>query len=114
MVFQMEVKMRMSQIAGLLLAALLSGCSSAPKEKTEFEKQIDSAPMPTTEADRLEQCENLSDLLFFEMRDVAGVNGFSAAFKPFDPSKSLALNRRMDSIRCTQAERRNWLQRLQP
>lgn len=107
----MEVKMRTSQIAGLLLATLLSGCSSEPKEKTEFEKQIDSAPMPTTEADRLEQCEYLSDLLYFEMRDIAGLNGFSAAFKAHDPSKSLALNRRMDSIRCTKAERQNWLQR---
>jgi hypothetical protein len=111
MVFQMEVKVRLPQIAGLLLAALLSGCSSAPKEKTEFEKQIDSAPMPTTEADRLEQCEYLSDLLYFEMQDIAGLNGFSAAFKPFDPSKSQALIRRMDSIRCTKAESRNWLQR---
>jgi uncharacterized lipoprotein len=114
MIFQMEVKMRMPKIAGLLLAALLSGCNSAPKEKTEFEKQIDSAPMPTTEADRLNQCKHLSDLLFFELQDIAGLNGFSSAFKPHDPSKSLALSRRMDSISCTKAERRNWLQRSQP
>ncbi|MHC8321243.1 hypothetical protein ACYZT4_11165 [Pseudomonas sp. GB2N2] len=101
------------QIASLLLATFLSGCSSAPKEKTEFEKQLDAAPMPTTEADRLNQCKNLSDLLFFELQDIAGLNGSSSAIKPHDPSKSLALSRRMDSISCTKAERQNWLQRLQ-
>jgi hypothetical protein len=110
----MEVKMRWPQISDLLLVALLSGCSSASKEKTEFEKQIDSAPIPTTEADRLEQCKNLSNLLFFELQDIAGIKGFSSAFKPHDPSKSLALSRRMDSIDCPKAERRNWLQLLQP
>jgi PBP1b-binding outer membrane lipoprotein LpoB len=45
------------QIAPLLLAPLiLSGCFSTPKEKTEYEKQIDAVPMPVTEAERLEQC----------------------------------------------------------
>ncbi len=103
------------QIAAPLFVALLAtGCTSVPKEKTEYEKQIDAVPMPTTEADRLEQCKYLSDLLFFELQDIAGINGFSSAFKPHDPSKSLALSRRMDSISCTKAERRNWLQRLQP
>ena len=111
----MEISMNILRITAPLLAALLAtGCTSAPKEKTEYEKQIDAVPMPTTEADRLEQCKNLSDLLLFELQDIAGINGFSSAFKPHDPSKSLALSRRMDSISCTKAERRSWLQRLQP
>ena len=45
------------RIAALIAAPLLfAGCYSTPKEKTEYEKQIDALPMPVTEAERLEQC----------------------------------------------------------
>lgn len=45
------------RIATLIVAPLfISGCFSTPKEKTEYEKQIDAVPMPVTEAERQEQC----------------------------------------------------------
>ena len=51
------------RVAALVVAPLfVSGCFSTPKEKTEYEKQIDAFPMPVTEAERLQQCRNFKRL----------------------------------------------------
>lgn len=50
------------RIATLIVAPLfVCGCFSTPKEKTEYERQIEAVPMPASEADRLEQCGNSSE-----------------------------------------------------
>lgn len=70
--------------------------------------QFDALPIPITEADGQQQCKNLSDKLFFEVREIDGTRGVSSLFKPHATSKAIALDRRMDSIRCTREERRPW------
>lgn len=105
----MELNIHTWRISGMLIAALLAGCSSTPKEKSEYEKQIDAVPMPTTEEERLTQCQNLGDLLSIELSEIS--QNFSALFKPFDSSRVDALNRRIDSIHCTRAETRPWFAR---
>lgn len=94
------------RISGLLIVALLTGCSSTPKEKSEYEKQIDAVPMPTTEEERLVQCQKLGDLRYMEHSEIG--QSFSALFKPYDQSRLRALNRRIDLIHCTKAETRSW------
>lgn len=96
----------------LLVALLASGCTSVPKEKTEYEKQIDAVPMPTTEADRLEQCKNLSNAAFWQMLEDGMLSRRTSFFKPLDYSKAFALNRRMVAMKCTKAEIEPWM-RLQ-
>jgi PBP1b-binding outer membrane lipoprotein LpoB len=88
----------------LLVALLASGCNSVPKEKTEYEKQIDAMPMPTTEADRLEQCKKLNDAVFWQMLENGMQSRRTSFFKPPDYSKVFALNRRMVAMKCPKVE----------
>ncbi|WP_219095987.1 hypothetical protein [Pseudomonas sp. UMAB-40] len=105
----MELKVGTLQIASLLLAVLLFGCSSAPKQKTEFEKQIDAVPKPTTEADRLVQCKNLSSMYLFEVLDAGATVSASSLFQSREPSRAIAIYQRMIAISCTRAQRQPWL-----
>lgn len=105
----MELKICTPQIASLLLAMFLFGCSSAPKEKTEFEKQVEAVPMPTTETGRLEQCKNLSNMYLFELLGSGDAMGVSSLFPSREPSRAIALHQRMIAISCTRAERQPWL-----
>jgi hypothetical protein len=95
----------------LLVALLASGCTSVPKEKTEYEKQIEAMPMPTTEADRLEQCKYLNDAVFWQMmengmlgRGTSMLSRRTSWFEPLDYSKVFALNRRMVAMKCPKVE----------
>ena len=91
------------QIAPLLLAPLiLSGCFSTPKEKTQYEKQIDAVPMPVTEAERVEQCRNFKqsadyqhivDLLQYSQRSKLGASDYEF-------TESRALLRRLRAMKC--------------
>lgn len=54
--------MNVFQVAVLIVASLIiSSCASRPK--TEYEKKVEAIPMPATEAERLEQCRAVQDLL---------------------------------------------------
>lgn len=91
------------RIATLIAAPLLfSGCYSMPKEKTEYEKQIDAVPMPVTEADRLEQCRNFKRVADDQELDdflrVAQQPNLSASEYGF--TESLALLRRLRAMKC--------------
>ena len=91
------------QIATLLLAPLfLSGCFSTPKEKTEYEKQIDAVPMPVTEAERLEQCrtfklaadrQQAEDFLQYAQRSKLGTSDY-------DFPEAIALLHRLRAMKC--------------
>lgn len=102
----MELNIHIRRISALLIAVLLTGCSSTPTEKSEFEKQIDAMPMPTTEEERLVQCRKLGDLRFMELWEIS--QSFSALFKRYDRSRLRAIERRIDLIHCTKAETRSW------
>lgn len=99
--------MRFLLIAGLLQVTFLSGCSSTPKEKTEFEKQLDAVPMPTTEAERLKQCERLGWAALDAMRGAP--HNLSSLFKPWDSTKLEAISERMTAMNCTRAESHPWI-----
>ncbi|MGY2271054.1 MULTISPECIES: hypothetical protein [Pseudomonas] len=91
------------KIAPLLLAHLiLSGCFSTPKEKTEYEKQIDAVPMPVTEAERLEQCrtfklaadrQRAEDFLQYAQRSKLDTSNY-------DFPESNALLHRLRAMKC--------------
>ncbi|ONH50959.1 hypothetical protein BLL36_23915 [Pseudomonas cedrina subsp. cedrina] len=91
------------RIVALLVAPLiLSGCFSTPKEKTEYEKQIDAVSMPVTEAERLEQCRNfkqiadrqqVEDFLQYAHRSMMGASDY-------EYTESLALLRRLRAMKC--------------
>lgn len=91
------------RIAALLVAPLiLSGCSSTPKEKTEYEKQIDAVPMPVTEAERLEQChtfklaadrQQAEDFVQYALRPKMGASDHEF-------TEALALLRRLRAMKC--------------
>jgi hypothetical protein len=95
--------------APLLVALLASGCTSVPKEKTEYEKQIEAMPMPATEADRLEQCKYLNDAVFWQMPGNGMLSRKTSWFEPFDYSKVFALNRRMVAMKCPKLEVPPWM-----
>ncbi|MBA1294444.1 hypothetical protein G7025_13855 [Pseudomonas lurida] len=91
------------RIATLIVAPLfISGCYSTPKEKTEYEKQIDAVPMPVTEAERLEQCrtfklaadrQQAEDFLQYAQRSKLGAS---------DPeyTETRALRNRLRALKC--------------
>lgn len=91
------------RIATLIVAPLfISGCHSTPKEKTEYEKQIDAVPMPVTEAERAEQCRNFKesadyqqamDILQYSQRSKLGASGYEF-------TETLALLRRLRAMKC--------------
>ncbi|MFL1391140.1 hypothetical protein ACI77F_26120 [Pseudomonas tritici] len=91
------------RIATLIVAPLfVSGCYSTPKEKTEYEKQIDAVPMPVTEAERIEQCRNfkrladtqqVNDVLQYAQRSKLGASDY-------EYTESLALLRRLRAMKC--------------
>ncbi|UVH51576.1 hypothetical protein P0D91_05675 [Pseudomonas sp. CBSPBW29] len=91
------------RIATLIVVPLfISGCYSTPKEKTEYEKQIDAVPMPVTEAERVEQCRNfkqsadyqhIEDLLQYSQRSKLGASDYEFA-------ESRALLRRLRAMKC--------------
>ncbi|WP_313598248.1 hypothetical protein [Pseudomonas sp.] len=91
------------RIAALLVAPLiLSGCSSTPKEKTEYEKQIDAVPMPVTEAERLEQCrtfklaadrQQAEDFVQYALRPKIGASDS-------EYTKTQALRNRLRAMKC--------------
>lgn len=91
------------RIAALLVAPLiLSGCSSAPKEKTEYEKQIDAVPMPVTEAERIEQCrtfklaadrQQAEDLVQYALRSKMGASNS-------EYTETQALRNRLRAMKC--------------
>ena len=95
--------MNASKIAPLLLAHLiLSGCFSAPKEKTKYEKQIEAVPMPVTEAERLEQCrtfklaadrQQAEDFLQYAQRSKLGTSDY-------DFPESNGLLHRLRTMKC--------------
>lgn len=91
------------RIAALLVAPLiLSGCSSTPKAKTEYEKQIDAVPMPVTEAERLEQCRNFKRLADMQQVDDAlqYVQRSKLGASDYEYTESLALLRRLRAMKC--------------
>ncbi|MGF6288031.1 hypothetical protein QF010_006721 [Pseudomonas silensiensis] len=105
----MEISMNILWITAPLLAALFAaGCTSVPKEKTEYEKQIDAVPMPTTEADRLVQCKNLSNMYLFEVLGASGTTGVPSLFPSRDRLRPMAIYQRMVAMSCTRAERQQW------
>jgi len=95
--------MNASRLATLIVAPLfISGCYSTPKEKTEYEKQIDAVPMPVTEAERLEQCrtfklaadrQQAEDFLQYAQRSKLGAS---------DPeyTETQALRNRLRAMKC--------------
>jgi PBP1b-binding outer membrane lipoprotein LpoB len=95
--------MKSFRIATLIVAPLfISGCYSTPKEKTEYEKQIDAVPMPVTEAERAEQCRNfqrsadhqrVDDLMQHIQRSKIGASDYEYA-------ESRALLRRLRAMKC--------------
>lgn len=90
-------------IASLIVVPLfISGCFSTPKEKTEYEKQIDAVPMPATEAERLEQCrtfkraadrQQVEDFLQYAQRSKLGTSDY------YFPEAN-ALLHRLRSMKC--------------
>jgi len=95
--------MNVFRIATLIVAPLfISGCYSTPKEKTEYEKQIDAVPMPVTEAERAEQCRNfqrsadhqrVDDLIQHIQRSKIGASDYEYA-------ESRALLRHLRAMKC--------------
>lgn len=95
--------MNVFRIAILVIAQVfVSGCYSTPKEKTEYEKQIDAVPMPVTEAERIEQCrtfklaadrQQAEDFLQYTQRSKLGAS---------DPeySETRALRNRLRAMKC--------------
>ncbi|WP_339496906.1 hypothetical protein [Pseudomonas sp. EA_15y_Pfl1_P101] len=95
--------MNVFRIAILVIAQLfVSGCYSTPKEKTEYEKQIDAVPMPVTEAERIEQCrtfklaadrQQAEDFLQYAQRSKLGAS---------DPeyTETRALRNRLRAMKC--------------
>ncbi|MBV4452713.1 MULTISPECIES: hypothetical protein [Pseudomonas] len=91
------------RIAALLVAPLiLSGCFSTPKEKTEYEKQIDGVPMPITEAERLEQCrtfklaadrQQAEDFVQYALRSKMGASDS-------EYTKTQAIRHRLRAMKC--------------
>lgn len=91
------------RIATLIVAPLfISGCYSTPKEKTEYEKQIDAVPMPVTEAERVEQCRNfqrsadqqwVDDLIQHIQRSKIGASDY-------EYTETAALRRRLRAMKC--------------
>jgi len=99
------------RIAGVMLATLLiAGCSSVAKEKSEYEKQIDAVPMPTSEMERQEQCTRFSREVLLLMLETATNYKNSSLFKPVDSStlKRVVIKRRMIAMNCTKAEQQPW------
>ncbi|HCT08569.1 MAG TPA: hypothetical protein DIW86_24675 [Pseudomonas sp.] len=91
------------RVAALIVAPLfVTGCYSTPKEKTEYEKQIDAVPMPVTEAERLEQCrtfkiasdrQQAEDVLQYAQRSKLGASGY-------DFPEANALLHRLRAMKC--------------
>ncbi|WP_421523095.1 hypothetical protein [Pseudomonas yamanorum] len=91
------------RIATLIVAPLfISGCYSTPKEKTEYEKQIDAVSMPATEAERVEQCRNFQqiadhqrivDLLKYSQRSKLGASDYEF-------TEIQALRHRLRAMKC--------------
>jgi hypothetical protein len=91
------------RIATLIVAPLfISGCFSTPKEKTEYEKQIDAVPMPVTEAERLEQCrtfklaadrQQAEDFVQYALQSKMGASNYEF-------TESLVLLRRLRAMKC--------------
>ncbi|WP_421557760.1 hypothetical protein [Pseudomonas canadensis] len=91
------------RIATLLVAPLIfSGCFSTPKEKTEYEKQIDAVPMPVTEAERIEQCRNFKRLADMQQVDDAlkYVQRSKLGASDYDFPEALALLHRLRAMKC--------------
>ena len=90
------------RIATLVVAPLfISGCFSTPKEKTEYEKQIDAVPMPVTEAERLEQCrtfklaadrQQAEDFVQYALRSKMGSDS--------EYAETQALRNRLRAMKC--------------
>lgn len=95
--------MNVFRIVILVIAQLfVSGCYSTPKEKTEYEKQIDAVPMPVTEAERIKQCrtfklaadrQQAEDFLQYAQRSKLGAS---------DPeyTETQALRNRLRAMKC--------------
>jgi hypothetical protein len=91
------------RIATLIVAPiLLSGCYSSPKEKTEYEKQIDAVPMPITEAERLEQCrtfklaadrQQAEDIVQYALRSKMGASDS-------EYTEAQAIRHRLRAMKC--------------
>jgi len=91
------------RIAALIAAPLLfAGCCSMPKEKTEYEKQIDAVPMPVTDAERLEQCRNFKRVA--ESQELGDILQYAQSpnlrTPDYDYTKTLALKRRLRAMKC--------------
>jgi len=91
------------RITSLIVVPLfISGCFSAPKEKTQYEKEIDAVPMPVTEAERLEQCrtfkiasdrQQAEDVLQYAQRSKLGTSDY-------DFPEANALLHRLRAMKC--------------
>lgn len=91
------------RIATLLVAPLIfSGCVSMPKEKTEYEKQIDAVPMPVTEAERIEQCRNFKRLADMQQVDDAlqYVQRSKLGASDYEYTETQALRHRLRAMKC--------------
>ncbi|MBZ6453888.1 hypothetical protein K7402_04945 [Pseudomonas fluorescens group sp.] len=91
------------RIATLAVACLIfSGCFSTPKEKTEYEKQLDAVPMPVTEAERIEQCRNFKRLADMQQVDDAlqYVQRSKLGASDYDYPEALALLHRLRAMKC--------------
>ncbi|WP_123512681.1 hypothetical protein [Pseudomonas frederiksbergensis] len=94
-------------LIALLQVTFLSGCSSTPREKTEFEKQLDAVPMPTTEAERLNECKRLGWAALDATRGAP--HNLLSLFKKWDSTKLEAIDGRMTAMNCTRAESYPWI-----
>ena len=98
-----ECEMNALRLATLIVAPLfISGCYSTPKEKTEYEKQIDAVPMPVTEAERLEQCrtfklaadrQQAEDFVQYALRSKMGASDS-------EYTETQALRNRLTAMKC--------------
>ncbi|MBV4477648.1 MULTISPECIES: hypothetical protein [Pseudomonas] len=101
--------MDLKPLTTLLLATLLTACTSPPKEKTEYEKQLDAVAMPTNEADRLLQCKNLSDMYWLELMDEGSQGKTSSWLNLPDYSRTIAIKKRRDAMNCPRLGKHPWL-----
>jgi PBP1b-binding outer membrane lipoprotein LpoB len=91
------------RIATLLVAPLfISGCYSASKEKTEYEKQIDAVPMPVTEAERVEQCRNFKKSADYQqaMYILQHSQRSKLGASSYEFTETIALLRRLRAMKC--------------
>lgn len=97
--------MKVIRLSTLVFAAALSsGC--ATQESIEYQKEVDAVPMPTDEAERVQQCR------YFSSREMSvSIAHVAKSHKDFIPFLSMrrwpsnAFFARMYAMKCTREDR---------